>query len=200
MMKRIISSSTSFLILFFLVQAGHSQTWQSIMLHDTLLKVELSTSKKAIHLSDPFEIEVKLLNAGKAEIVILSQLWLEGISNTRLEVTDNSGKEIKGVWGPKFDERGYINDTGYTFAPDFPPSNLLLNPSEFWGTKLFFDASRLPKPGVYYFQITYFGCSPNFIKRLIKEDFIRKSDIRYPLKKYWSGEVKSNKMKIIVKK
>ncbi len=176
------------------------QTWESIMSHDTLLKIEISSARDSIRISDPFEIKVELQNVGKEEIAILSQLWLNGISNTKMEVTDALGKEVKNVWGPKFDEQGYKSDTGYTFAPDFPPSNLLLNPGEFWGATLFFEENRLPKPGIYYFQITYFGYTPQFIRRLIKEGFIRRSDLLYPSKRYWHGEIKSNRIKIIVRK
>lgn len=166
-----------------------SQTWNSVFSHDTLVKVTLIPSKDSIRISDTLEVKVEILNAGSFPVHILSRLWFEEPSNVISHLTDKNGKKIKLGGG----EEGLP-------AMLSAPSTLFLFAGEFWGSTLFFGANNFPKPGVYFLELTYQGCSKEFIKALIKRQMLKRSDLSAPADKFWHGEVRSNKIKVVVKK
>lgn len=170
-----------------LIWAG--EKWDFIEPENTSIQVILVPSKDTISATDTLTIRVIIQNTGGFNL-ILADRWDN--YNVSFSYTDENGKDI-----------GYLGDENgpHLFLVRNPrPSSLILGWDQFWGFNLVFLGKTFPKPGTYYIQVTYWGTSPELIKHLIENGHIKRSTIDAPMNKYWHGEVKSNKIKIVVKK
>lgn len=186
----------SLFFMFDLTRTASAQTFRSVLTHDSLLKVNLTASMDTLKTSDTLEVKVELTNAGTEDILILGNLWLKRNSNLFNAILHILDEHLKEVESPKTSAESLC----IIPAMESPPSTILLSSGQFWGLTLIFNANDFPKSGIYYLYLNYIGCSQAFIKKLIKEGLFKQSDLHAPMKEYWYGEIRSNKIRFVVKK
>jgi len=175
-----------------LIRAG--EKWDFIELENTSVQAVLLPSKDTISATDTLIVRVTILNTGGLNL-ILADIWEDDSQNVSFSYTDEQGQDINFL----SEIPGY--NVFHCIKIRNPwASSLILGPGQFWGFTLEFFGRTFPKSGTYYFQVTYRGASPGFIKGLIESRRIERSKVEAPFNKYWHGEVKSNKIKIVVKK
>ena len=176
-------------LIFEASSSAYAQVWESISTHDTLVQLILTANKDTFRIGEMLEVKVEILNAGKESLYVLSRFVKRSqlgndLENYDVQVTGEKGKPINFFKVFKHD-----SIMGDLYAMEPSPSTLLLRKGEFWGTTFFWDTRRFSKPGIYFFQFTYYGCSPEFIQDLILYRILKPSDLRVPPKKIWHTKV-----------